>query len=530
MINGVVIAGGGAAGWMAAAYLKRAFPKLPSITVIESPAIGAVGVGEASFSTFKLYWDFLGVKETEWMPACNATYKLGVKFVDWTRERGFFYHPFQRFEVLKGFDSAEWWLKLRPCANFDQACFVTPLLCETNRSPRYLDGTVFDQKIQDYFTEGTDSNSSLTHHSAQYPYGYHFDALLLAEYLKKYSIRAGVEHVADDIVGVEVTDGGAIASLDTRMHGRITGDLFIDCTGFRSLLLGGALREPFVGFSDSLPNDCAVAIQVPREPGSADVNPYTTATALSAGWAWKTPLYGRDGCGYVYSSRYSDPERAEAELRASLGAASASCPARHIRMNVGRRRNAWVGNCVGIGLSTAFVEPLESTGIFMIQHGIEELVRHFPGSPEMNAANVMSYNKVFAECIDGVREFLTIHFCATDRTDTAYWRDMKSLDLPGPLAERMTMFSAKLPSARSIYQPYHGFEAYSWSVILLGMNYLPPRHLEVLDGMDDKEAMEMFSLNQRRAAHLAATLPSHKQYLEWQRAMAGMSQGAPDAL
>jgi tryptophan halogenase len=261
-----------------------------------------------------------------------------------------------------------------------------------------------------------------------------------------------------------------------------------------------------------------------------DVNPYTTATALSAGWAWKTPLFGRDGCGYVYSSSHSDAERAESELRAFLGPASEKCPARHIRMNVGRRRNAWVSNCVGIGLSAAFVEPLESTGIFMIQHGIEELVRHFPGSASMDGANIMSYNKLVAECVDGVREFLAIHFCATDRIDTPYWRDMKSLDLPGPLAERMKIFSARLPGARSIYQPYHGFEAYSWSVILLGMNYMPPRHLEVLDSLDDSEAMEMFTVNQRRAAHLAATLPSHVQYLVRQREMAGMPRSQPEAM
>jgi tryptophan halogenase len=238
---------------------------------------------------------------------------------------------------------------------------------------------------------------------------------------------------------------------------------------------------------------------------------------MSAGWAWTIPLFHRNGCGYVYSSKHTSPEQAEAEFREFLGPTSEGCPANHIRMRVGRSRNSWVKNCVAIGLASGFVEPLESTGIFFIQHGIEELVNHFPATGRPSAGQLLSYNKVVGECIDGVREFLTIHYCATDRDDTQYWRDMKALQLPPALAERMQIFRARLPGVRNIYQPFHGFEAYSWSVMLLGMNHVPEGYLASLDNVDDTEAVVMFEEIQRRSRMLVETLPSQYEYLKHQR-------------
>jgi tryptophan 6-halogenase len=517
MIKKVVIAGGGTAGWMTAAYLKRAFAKI-DVTLIESSNIKTVGVGEASFSTLKLFFDFLGITEQEWMPACNATYKLAIKFVDWTAAGGYFYHPFQRYENVHGFNAAEWWLKLRNGVPFDQACFTIPAMCEANRSPRYLDGTVFDERVRAFFDPRSPSpNSVIAHHMAQYPYGYQFDASAIASYLKTYATRLGVRQVVDDIVRVGQMPDGTVLHLRTAAHGDIGGDLFVDCTGFTSLLLDKTLKEPFIDFTDSLPNDRAVALQVPWDVERNGIRPYTTATALSCGWAWTIPLIHRNGCGYVYCSKYISPQDAEAELRRVIGPASEGCRANHLSMRIGRHRNSWVRNCVAIGLSSGFVEPLESSGIFFIQHGIEELVNHFPAESHPTEGQVLSYNKVVGECIDGVREFLTIHYCATDREDTPYWRDMRNLKLPESLAERMKIYRSRLPGIRNIFQPFHGFEAYSWSVIMLGMNYLPDRHLPALDNLENREAEAMFDNIRARAKQLVQTLPSHHEYLEHQR-------------
>jgi tryptophan halogenase len=504
---------------MTAAYLRKALGQAEQITVVESKTIKTIGVGEATFSTLKLFFDFLGLEERQWMPPCNATYKLAIKFVNWTAKPGWFYHPFQRYEVVRGFSAAEWWLKLkRNELALDQACFTIPAMCEANRSPRYLDGTVFDDQVREYFAPGTQPpNNVIAHHMVQYPYGYHFDAHLVAEYLKDYAMQRGVAQIVDDVVDVGLASDGQISHVQTKQHGKISGDLFIDCSGFRGMLINETLHEPFISFTDSLPNDRAVAIQVPWDVASRGIRPYTIATALSSGWAWTIPLFHRNGCGYVYCGRYLSPEQAEAELRELLGPAAEGCPANHIKMRIGRNRNSWVKNCVAIGLSSGFVEPLESTGIFFIQHAIEELVSHFPSNGAIRDAQQLSYNKAIADCIDGVRQFLIIHYCATDRADTPYWKAMKWMNLPPDLAERMKIFRARLPGQRNIYQPFHGFEAYSWSVMLLGMNYVPETYLPPLDLLDPGEAQAMFDGVQRRAEHLVRTLPSQHEYLEHQR-------------
>jgi flavin-dependent dehydrogenase len=513
----VVIVGGGTAGWMTAAYLRRALPDVADVVLIESANIKSVGVGEATFSTLKLFFDFLGLDEREWMTPCNATYKLAIKFVDWTAEKGHFYHPFERYRMAHGHSAAEWWLKLgRGKVRFDEACFATTALCEAARSPRFLDGRIYEEQVQAYFGAAP-PNARIERHEVQYPYGYHFDAALMAELMRRYATARGAVQVIDDVVEVRRTAAGAIAGVVTREHGQIEGDLFVDCSGFRSLLLGQALGEPFIDFTDSLPNDRAVAMQVPRAPLDREIRPYTTATALEAGWAWTIPLYERDGTGYVYCSQFRSPDEAEAELRRVLGPRAEGVAANHIKMRIGRHRRSWVENCVAVGLAGGFVEPLESTGIFFIQHAIEELVNHFPRGPVIAEGDRLAFNKVVGECVEGVREFLTIHYCVTDRADTPYWRATRSLALPPGLADRMAIFRARLPTARTIYPAFHGFEAYSWSVMLLGMNAPPAHHRRELDRLEDGEARRMFADLARRSERLVGSLPSQREYLDHQR-------------
>ncbi|MCF2150819.1 tryptophan 7-halogenase [Desmonostoc muscorum LEGE 12446] len=242
---------------------------------------------------------------------------------------------------------------------------------------------------------------------------------------------------------------------------------------------------------------------------------YTTATALTSGWVWNIPLYGRIGTGYVYSSEFLSEEKAEQEFRQHLGVAAQNCKASHIKMRVGRNRNSWVKNCVAIGLSSGFVEPLESTGIFFIQHGIEELLAHFPDKT-FNEEFIKSYNKTIAECIDGVRNFLTLHYCASDRADTPFWKATKhKIVVPEELRERLRLWKNRLPNSKNIDRNYHGFESYSYSVMLLGLNYAPLKNLPALDRIDERNAIHAFNVIKERANYLKGTLPSQYEYLTY---------------
>ncbi len=524
MAKHVVVVGGGSSGWMTAAYLRKALGEKVEVTVIESPNIKTVGVGEATFSTIKLFFDFLELPEHEWMPACNATYKLAIRFVNWTEEGGHFYHPFQRYETVDGYNMGEWWLKLKRGEEaFDYSCFTTPAICDAKKSPRYLDGRVYDDRVQNIFA-GDDAiadNKFLADHQVQYPYAYHFDASLLAKFLEGYGKKRGVKQIHDEVRQVVLAEDGSIDYLETAKHGPLKGDLYVDCTGFRGLLINQALNEPFISFAESLLCDSAIALQIPMDIQADGIAPYTQATALSSGWSWRIPLYGRIGTGYVYSSAHTSKDQAEAEFREYLGPIADSCPANHIKMRIGRNRNSWVKNCVAIGLSSGFVEPLESTGIFFIQHGIEELVHHFPhGTPD--AESIASYNHAVADCIDGVRHFLTLHYRASNRRDNDFWRATQETVLTPELEERMKLWKKRLPSAKSINPAYHGFESYSYSVMLLGLKYLPEEHLPVLEFMDDRRALEAFRMMRRKSEHLVATLPTQYEYLSHIRSGKGM--------
>lgn len=516
----IVIVGGGTAGWMTASYLKKALDANAEITVVESATIKTIGVGEATFSTIKLFFDWLDLDESEWMPACNAAYKLAIKFVDWTARGGHFYHPFQRYEVVDGVNLGEWWLKLKSGDGepFDYSCFSVPALCDHQRSPRYLDGRVFDDHVQSaYSAEHRARKGVLADHQLQYPYAYHFDAGLLADFLEQWAKARGVRQVVDDVVEVKLRDNGDIDSVVTRDHGAIAGDLFVDCTGFRGLLINQALGEPFIPFAKSLLCDSAIALQIPVDIKADGMDPYTQATALGSGWAWRIPLYGRIGTGYVYSSAFATADQAEAEFRAYLGPVSDGFKANRIKMRIGRCRNSWVRNCVAIGLASGFVEPLESTGIFFIQHGIEELVSHLHTPPDEEM--VRSYNRAVAECIDGVMEFLVLHYRASDRRDTPFWQATETdIVVPERLAERMKLWRRRLPNRRNINPSYHGFESYSYSVMLMGLSGPLESSLPVLDMISSRKALAVFDRLRARTQQLVATLPSQYEYLTHVRA------------
>ncbi|MFF2062821.1 tryptophan halogenase family protein [Streptomyces sp. NPDC058200] len=510
MVNKVVVIGGGTSGWMSASYLKAAFGDRISVTVVESDRVPTIGVGEATFSTVRHFFEYLGLRESDWMPACNATYKLGIRFENWASPGKHFYHPFERLRVVDGFPLTDWWLKQPASDRFDVDNFVVATLADNLRSPRHLDGTLFE--VGKGGTEDAVYRSTLTEQDTQFPYAYHFDAALLAKFLTKYGVDRGVRHVVDDVVEVKRDDRGWISAVATREHGDLEGDLFVDCTGFKGLLLNEALEEPFVSYQDTLPNDRAVALRIPVDTEKRGIRPCTTATAQEAGWIWTIPLFDRIGTGYVYSSNYCDAEEAERTLREFVGPEAEGAEANHIRMRIGRSRNSWVNNCVAVGLSSGFVEPLESTGIFFIQHGIEQLVKHFPRD-DWSTQLRDSYNSAVNNVMDGVREFLVLHYRGAAREDNQYWKDTKSRKIPDGLAERLEQWQTKMPDAETIFPHYHGFEAYSYVSMLLGLGGLPLRAPGALNLMDPAAAEAELRKVRATSRDLVKKLPSQYEYL-----------------
>jgi tryptophan halogenase len=510
MVKNVVVVGGGTSGWMTAAYLAAAFGDRLGVTLVESRNVPTIGVGEATFSTIRHFFDYLGLDEREWMPPCHATYKLAIRFENWRAPGHHFYHPFERLRVVDGFPITDWWLHRGTGERFDRDCFLTASLCDAKRAPRYLDGTLFEQD----FREGTAERAyrtTLTEQDTQFPYAYHFDAALLARYLADFGTARGVRRVLDDVVDVVLDQRGWISHVQTKEHGELAGDLFIDCTGFRGMLLNKALGVPFMSYQDALPNDSAVALRVPVDMAANGIRPCTTATAQDAGWIWTIPLFGRIGTGYVYARDYCTPDEAEQTLRDFVGPAAEDLAANHIRMRIGRSERSWVNNCVAIGLSSGFVEPLESTGIFFIQNAIEQLVKHFP-TERWDDRLRHSYNRQVANVMDGVREFLVVHYYAAAREDNQYWKDTKSRPLPDPLAERIEQWQARLPDSETVFPYYHGFEPYSYTAMILGLGGLPVQAPPALGLFDQGPAARELQLVADQAADLAKRLPTQYGY------------------
>ena len=291
----IIIVGGGTAGWMTAAYLSKAFSERVKITLVESANISTIGVGEATFSTIKTFFDFLELTEEEWMPYCSATYKLSIRFVNWNTDGRYFYHPFESDDYVDGFRLAEWWVKLKQDQlPYDYSCFISSFLCDHQKSPRFFDGAVFDERVQHLFANGAQGKQrlvTLADADGRNPYGYHLDASLLAKFLRDYAVARGVTHIIDDVVEVKLAEDGSIGTLQMKAQGELQGDLYIDCTGFQGLLIAKMLKEPFISFAESLLCDSAVAMRVPTDIHRNGINPFTTATALSAGWVWNIPSW-----------------------------------------------------------------------------------------------------------------------------------------------------------------------------------------------------------------------------------------------
>ncbi len=510
-VNKILIVGGGSSGWMSAAYLLKALHGKAEITLVESARIGTIGVGESTIPTIRpVLFDFLEIPESEWMPACNATFKQGIKFVNWQHSpekngENCFYHVFGESKEHNNVPLTHYWIKKKLegfQGDFSSTCYPSPALMEQGLSPKYLDDRV------------------------AVPYAYHFDANLVGDFLRDWATARGVKHVVDDVVDVKQNESGDIESVETAGGRSLAADLFIDCSGFAGVLIEKTLKEPFVSFSDCLLCDAAIALPVPSN--SKKLNPFTTATALDNGWVWDTPLYDRVGTGYVYSSRFTSAEEAEQELRRFLGPRSDGIEARHLRMRVGRRRRSWVKNCVSIGLSSSFTEPLEATGLYFIYAALFHLVRYFP-TKQVHPVLRDKFNERIAFMVDDVRDFIVMHYCTTSREDSEFWRaNRHSLAIPPSLQEILDEFRAGVP----VKMPYSGESHYNklifdasfdrfWTnsnylAILTGMGLLPEAPLPVLDFRPDNDTEVDRIVEEIASAtnSLKNELPSHFEYID----------------
>jgi hypothetical protein len=519
-IKDIVVLGGGTAGWMSAAYLAVALGSSVNITVLEAPAVPRIGVGEATIPNLqKVFFDFLGLPEKEWMPECNASFKMGIRFVNWrtpgagqARARPYadrpdhFDHIFGLLPEHDGLPLSHYWTYKRlngeTIEPYDRACYPQPAVLDRKLSPRYLDRRQWAS------------------------YAWHFDANLVAGYLSRFATgKQGVIHIEDRFTGAEVDQRGHITAISTETGRRLEADLFIDCSGFRSLLINQVMREPFLDMGDHLLNDRAVATQVPHDDANDGVEPYTSAIAMSSGWTWKIPLLGRFGTGYVYSSRFATQDQATEEFCRMWNLDPEAQPLNHIRFRVGRNRRAWVKNCVGIGLSSCFLEPLESTGIYFVYAALYQLVRHFPDR-RFDPVLTDRFNREIETMFDDTRDFIQGHFSFAPRDDTPFWRACKELELADDFTEKVARYKAGLgvdlpvTDESSYYGNFDAEFRNFWSnanyyCVFAGLDFLPDHSLPLLSHRPDSRlsAESAFADVRRRRDELLQALPSTYDYV-----------------
>jgi hypothetical protein len=455
----IVIVGGGTAGWMAANLMtSRWGDGRARITVIESPEIGIIGVGEGSTPSLKHFFRKIGVAEAEWMEACNATYKLNIRFEDWSPASGIaaYSHPF--FSKIDAYN--------------EQAFFVN---CMTRRLG--LDVTTLPERflLNGVLAEQGKGPLAPAHFPFEIEYGYHFDSALLGRFLANHAVSRGVKLVGATVRKAELNSAGDIVAVLGDGGLRIEGDLFVDCTGFKSLLLQHEMGVPFKRFDSNLFNDSAVVIAT-APPERALLPVQTVSRALSAGWSWHIPLTNRVGNGYVYSAAFLSPEKAEAELRCSLGLAADDGAARHLKMKVGQVERHWNRNCLALGLAQGFIEPLEATALHLVQVSIESFMTCYEEG-RFTALHQPRFNKDIVERFERVRDYIVAHYKLNTRSDSGYWRANQENDhLSDALGTLLQAWFDRADIVTEIArtQGNSHFNAASWHCLLAGYGAFPP--------------------------------------------------------
>ncbi|CAM4031948.1 DUF6445 family protein [Roseateles saccharophilus] len=483
-IRRVVIAGGGTAGWMVAAGLAKCLGQQVDIRLVESEEIGTVGVGEATIPTLHFMHEILDLDEKEFIQATQATFKLGISFENWRNVGEHYFHSFGK--TGKGHWTAgfqHFWLEGRR---------------------RGLASDYGDYCLE--LRAGLDNRFALLPDNG-INYAYHFDATLYGQYLRRFSAALGVQRLEGKIVKVHQAEGsGDITGIALDNGALVEGDLFIDCTGMRSLLLGETLGVPYESWSHWLPCDSALAVQT---ESVGEPVPYTRSIAHPWGWQWRIPLQHRVGNGVVFSSKHISDDEAKAALLAHVQGEVLRQP-RVIKFTPGQREVVWKNNVVAIGLSSGFLEPLESTSIHLIQRGLTRLVELFP-TDGIRQSDVDEYNAQAREQIEVIRDFIILHYHVTDRDDSAFWRGCRDMDVPPLLKHRIQHFR---DTARVMLHQGELFAENSWVQVMMGQGILPRSHHPITRNMDDRSLADFLGEIRRDVARTMMKLPRHQQFID----------------
>ncbi|HKS88260.1 MAG TPA: tryptophan halogenase family protein [Stellaceae bacterium] len=489
-LHRVVIVGGGTAGWITAVYLNRFMRRLGcQVVLVESPTLGTIGVGEATIPSLVQFVRALNLDEQEFMRRCSATYKLAIRFDGWLRQDFTYWHAFGLCGAqINGLDLFHYWRKRRVEAASRLAYSEYSLqarLCELEKSPKPARGTSIIEQTGSY--------------------AYHLDASAFAAYLREISTGEGVQHLFGEVKEVTLDERGNITGLDIGGDRTLGGDLFIDATGFTGRLIEQALGAKWIDWSHLMLCDRAVALPLPR---GDRFPPYTLATAMPAGWTWRIPLNSRTGTGYVFSSAHISAEAAVAALIRQSGMKERSADPRLLKIRIGRRAEFWVRNCISVGLSSGFVEPLESTGIHLIQKAVELLIKYWPDR-DFDEALRRAYNDQMSAVYDQVRDFIILHYVLAQR-DEEFWRDARSVSLPESLAERMALYD----QTGRIETPVRElFPEPSYFYILAGNERLPRRLIVEAEIARPAEVWQLLDRIRAENRDVAARMADHKAHL-----------------
>ena len=492
-IRSVVIVGGGSAGWMAAAALSTYLDETVSIRLVESEEIGIVGVGEASVPHMKLFnRDVLGIDETEFVVQTQGTFKLGIQFNDWGRIGDSYIHGFGKIgRALGPLPFHQFWLKLFLAGRAPE---IGAYSLQTVAAP-----------LGKFMPSASDAPAGSP--LADIAYAYHFDAGLYARYLRDLSERKGVRRIEGKVVEVsQRSEDGFIEAIVMENGERIEGELFVDCSGFRGLLIQQALETGYESWAHWLPCDRAMA--VPCE-NVGPPTPYTRSTARTAGWQWRIPLQHRTGNGYVYASRHIGDDEAAATLLENLDGRALADP-RPLRFTTGVRRKFWNRNVVALGLASGFMEPLESTSIHLIQSGIQRLLGLFPDR-DFDPILAERFNRQSAFEWEKTRDFLILHYKATQRDDTPFWNDCRTMSIPESLQESIDLFRS---SGRFFRDAEEFFALPSWVQVMLGQGIVPRAYHPIVDRMPEAELVEFVDRVRRVLAASADAMPAHQAYID----------------
>ena len=489
-IKNIVIVGGGTAGWITASAMARVLkPNDYTIRLVESDQIGTVGVGEATIPPIRSFHRMLGINEADFIKKTDATFKLGIQFDNWTSQGSSYFHPFGEYgRELDSVAFHQYWKRASTIENCGDLAEYS--LC-----------TIAAQQNK-FAPQSADTNSVLSAMS----YAYHFDASAYAMFLREYSENLGVERVEGKIVDVHLTtESGFIESVQLENGNLIDGDLFIDCTGFASLLLGKTLGIEYEDWTHFLPADSAIALQTTS--GNKPLVPFTRSTSTKVGWRWEIPLQSRTGNGIVYSSAFTSDEQATNELLENVSGEPLMEP-RKLRFQTGKRKKCWHKNCVAIGLSSSFLEPLESTSIHLIQTAVTRLLRLFPGD-DFNPAVISQYNHEVNQELDFVRDFIILHYWLNERPEPL-WKHCREMQVPDSLRHRVELFADR---GRVVEENFDLFKTASWVAVMQGQGVKPKGYDPMADYKPSDRLVEMLQRMRTSFAKATEAMPGHGEFI-----------------